>query len=379
MNVKKYQFFISSTYTDLIDERRMVMETVINLGHMPIGMELFNASDDSQWEYIKRKIDETDYYILILGDRYGSLDSDGVGFTEKEYRYALSKEVPIITFLMSDDLIKNLQDEKRESKHRDKLLIFKELVSKKLCKIWRTKYELVNYVTIGIIELMDNNPRCGWVRGTFVTNAISKESSNIPSSSNNSNLSNYDMKEENNLDLLSRENEHKLYELAKRLIELMKGKEVDILMKIFRESIAKDIAKYIKEIILKKLEDSTKEDIQLTLEEVYVRSNKDLSMEAEIIREHCCHYMCFLQTPSSKNFLFNILLKEKSQFVRRGIYMGIILMTNDNQLLVKYLQELNSNPLVASINAGYHQCYYGDKFFNEGYLFSENNLNRVCK
>jgi len=47
-------------------------------------MEMFNAGDESQWELIKRAIDRTDYYIVIIGYKYGSVDDD-IGYTEKEY------------------------------------------------------------------------------------------------------------------------------------------------------------------------------------------------------------------------------------------------------------------------------------------------------
>ena len=96
------------------------MESLINLGHMPIGMELFNAADETQWGVIKRKIDDCDYYVLIISDRYGSTDSDGIGFTEKEYDYAISKKKPIISFLRTDESIQNLKLADRETKNKKK-------------------------------------------------------------------------------------------------------------------------------------------------------------------------------------------------------------------------------------------------------------------
>lgn len=53
---KKYQVFISSTYKDLIEERRLVMEALLQMNCFPVGMEYFNASDDSQWEIIKNSL-----------------------------------------------------------------------------------------------------------------------------------------------------------------------------------------------------------------------------------------------------------------------------------------------------------------------------------
>lgn len=52
-------------------------------------MKLFKAFDESQKETIKKWINESDAYILILGGRYGSIDdSTGKSYTHWEYDYA---------------------------------------------------------------------------------------------------------------------------------------------------------------------------------------------------------------------------------------------------------------------------------------------------
>ena len=73
---KVYQVFVSSTYADLVDERRRVSETLAKAGYVPAGMELFPATDQKQLEFIKRVIDRCDYYVVIIGGRYGSLADD---------------------------------------------------------------------------------------------------------------------------------------------------------------------------------------------------------------------------------------------------------------------------------------------------------------
>ena len=60
---KRYQVFISSTYTDLKEERRAVIQTVIEADCIPAGMELFPAADEEQLTFIKRVIDDCDYYL----------------------------------------------------------------------------------------------------------------------------------------------------------------------------------------------------------------------------------------------------------------------------------------------------------------------------
>jgi hypothetical protein len=91
----KYQVFISSTYRDLIDERERVTRAVLEMGHIPVGMEMFSAADEEQWKIITRHIDESDYYVVIVGHRYGSI-TDGISYTRKEYEYALSQRIPVL-------------------------------------------------------------------------------------------------------------------------------------------------------------------------------------------------------------------------------------------------------------------------------------------
>ena len=104
MDSTKYQVFISSTYKDLEEERESIIKAVLEMYHIPIGMEMFSAEDEEQWEIIRRTIEVSDYYVLILGLRYGSKTSDGISFTQKEYEYALEKKIPVLAFIMSDDV-----------------------------------------------------------------------------------------------------------------------------------------------------------------------------------------------------------------------------------------------------------------------------------
>lgn len=96
---KKLQVFVSSTYTDLIEERQAAVEAILDAGHIPAGMELFKAGK-SQMKTIQKWIDDSDVYMLILGGRYGSIEEEsGLSYTELEYRYALSKNMPVFAIV----------------------------------------------------------------------------------------------------------------------------------------------------------------------------------------------------------------------------------------------------------------------------------------
>src|SRR5438874_7109473 len=96
---KRYQIFISSTYADLKQERQHVIQTVMELDCIPAGMELFPAADEEQFQFIMRVIDDCDYYLLIIGGRYGSTSENGISYTEQEYDYAINRGLKVIALL----------------------------------------------------------------------------------------------------------------------------------------------------------------------------------------------------------------------------------------------------------------------------------------
>lgn len=161
---KKYQVFVSSTYQDLLEERKEVMQALLELDCIPVGMELFPATDDDQWTLIKGLIDDCDYYILIVGGRYGSVSSTGISYTQMEYEYAISQDIPIISFLpKSPEKIEVGKTEKKEE-GKKKLLEFKKLAEQKMCRYWINASDLGSIVSRSLIKLIKNKPRPGWVK-----------------------------------------------------------------------------------------------------------------------------------------------------------------------------------------------------------------------
>lgn len=161
---KRYQVFVSSTFRDLEEERQEVMHALLELDCMPAGMELFPAANETQWNLIKKVIDDCDYYVLILGGRYGSIGPEGISYTEMEYRYAISTGKPTIAFLHRNPgkIIADKSESTVEGK--EKLQAFRESVEKKLCKHWDSAQELGSVVSRSLIQLIKSTPAVGWVR-----------------------------------------------------------------------------------------------------------------------------------------------------------------------------------------------------------------------
>ncbi len=168
---KRFQVFLSSTYEDLKAERLEVMKAILELDCIPCGMEYFPAASEDQWTYIKELIDQCDYYVVIVANRYGSTAPDGTSYTQKEYEYAVSQGVPAIAFLHSDpgSIASKLSEEKSEGKK--KLKEFQNVLKSKLCKEWSSVHELGAVVSRSLTQLIKRNPRPGWVRAEGLASA----------------------------------------------------------------------------------------------------------------------------------------------------------------------------------------------------------------
>lgn len=166
---KRYQVFVSSTYIDLVQERSKVMHALMELDCIPSGMEFFPAIDEEQWLYIQRAIDECDYYVLILAARYGSVTSDNISYTEKEYDYAVAMKKPILALLHQDPGNIILDKTDKSDFLRTKLEEFREKVQTgRLTKYWNNSDDLPGKVALGLVQTIKKFPATGWVRGNQI-------------------------------------------------------------------------------------------------------------------------------------------------------------------------------------------------------------------
>lgn len=171
---KRYQVFVSSTYADLKDERQKVLQTLMEMDCIPSGMEMFPASDEEQWEFIKKVIDDCDYYLLIIGGRYGSLSSDGISYTEKEYQYAVEKGIKVIAFLHESPEDLSVSKTDIDPELMAKLSEFRSQVSSgRLVKFWTHANELPGLVALSLTKTIKTYPAVGWVRANNQTSSES--------------------------------------------------------------------------------------------------------------------------------------------------------------------------------------------------------------
>lgn len=169
---KKLQVFISSTFTDLIDERQAAVQAVLKAGHIPAGMELFKSADESQKETIKRWIDESDVYILILGGRYGSIDEEtGKSYTHWEYDYAGEVGKERFAIVITEEASRQKGQANLdfiERKNFTKYEEFRKLVLSKISTFFSDERDIKLAIHEKLPEYHGRDDLHGWVSGKEV-------------------------------------------------------------------------------------------------------------------------------------------------------------------------------------------------------------------
>lgn len=176
MAQKKLQVFVSSTYTDMKAERQAAVEAILQAGHIPAGMELFASGDESQWETIRRWIDDSDVFMLILGGRYGSLEpKTGKSYIQLEYEYALEKKKPLFAAVITEKCIEakvksaGVDAIERENGHL--LKPFRAIVTDRISRFFDDPKDvkIIVFESLGRFVQYDNLP--GWFRGNELIDA----------------------------------------------------------------------------------------------------------------------------------------------------------------------------------------------------------------
>lgn len=222
---KKLQVFISSTYTDLIEERQAAVQAVLSAGHIPAGMELFTAGDQSQKEIIKEWIEESDVYMLILGGRYGSIDKEtGKSYTHWEYDYACEINKPRFSLVLTDDAINHkievIKDHKKVLEY-DNAQLYKEfkdnLISSKLVNMIDDLKDIENGILKSLRKIERSSNLSGWISGKDVPDVKSLLEENSKLLKENLKLTSVIKKLNEKLELENRYNGHS-YEYVKKYL-----------------------------------------------------------------------------------------------------------------------------------------------------------------
>lgn len=169
MTEKRYQVFISSTYADLQEERALLMQVLPSLGCLPVGMDAHPVGGMTL-STIKKMIDDCDYYIALVGSRYGTLSPSGVSYTHVEYVYASTKQKPILVLMHDAPERRPLEFQERTMEGKLKFNDFRQLLMRGPNTRWTDTKELEYAVRRALPTLIDAKPATGWVRASTLSN-----------------------------------------------------------------------------------------------------------------------------------------------------------------------------------------------------------------
>lgn len=162
---RKYQIFVSSTYFDLHAYRGVVMQAIMNLGHIPAGMEIL-PTGRPPWDTIEESIRSSDYFLLLLGKCYGTIDQKtGLGFTERELNYAAAQGIPVIVLML------DLAAPWRGDADHDSTLVdgFRERLRQNFTPhYWRDDASLTSEALAEIHRAIERSPATGWIEGWYL-------------------------------------------------------------------------------------------------------------------------------------------------------------------------------------------------------------------
>jgi hypothetical protein len=172
---KKHQVFVCSTFKDLKEQRQDLFIELYRNGFIPMGMEGFVPGDQGQLDYIRERIDECDYFVIMVAHRFGTPSpgsSSGESITEFEYGYAMSKgSIPVSRFVIDEAAPWPGGDDYRSTGNFLRRLIdFKHRLERSSHDLYDTnpwnKENLVHKVLTSLNMMRQRTPRPGLIRPT---------------------------------------------------------------------------------------------------------------------------------------------------------------------------------------------------------------------
>jgi|GEM_PF-3515527 len=155
--------FISSTFIDLYEDRNEVANTLRKRGLNVNALDIKPASTQSSRNEILNGIKESDFVILLIGDRYGSILKNMTGnerqsITWWEYTNALKMGKPVIAYFKNfDSSDPNSHDDRSDALYNKKRELFdrfkKRVTEKHNPAFYKNSYDLAEKLDSSLISI----------------------------------------------------------------------------------------------------------------------------------------------------------------------------------------------------------------------------------
>ncbi len=168
---KKYHIYISSTLDDLKTERQELSRLIYELGHIPVTMDLFDSSNEEDWELIKKNIEGSDYFLALVAHKYNPRE-DKTSLIEKEYIHALKRGVPVLSLIISDTARWKASKKESDPKVIKQLDAHKEQLKNHPHAFWSNSGELIQKAQLMLVRQIFLHPADGWVRADRIADPV---------------------------------------------------------------------------------------------------------------------------------------------------------------------------------------------------------------
>lgn len=162
------KIFISSSYLDLIEERNESIDTVDRISDTKaIVMERFSSDPNPPKNVCLENLEKCDAVILILGFKYGSIDSEeNLSLTEIEYNAAKALNLPVFVFIKKND--EDNWKPNEEDKRKELLISFKKrLDGERYRETFKEVHELGKKIPLAIHNYELKNGEIGILNPLF--------------------------------------------------------------------------------------------------------------------------------------------------------------------------------------------------------------------
>lgn len=160
---KRYHVFISTTEADMHAERVVLSQTLVSQGFFSWGLEQRTPLTTA---FARRQIDDCDYFILMLGSRYGELSASGVSYMHLEYIYAVTKQKPILVLMYEAPESRADEFQDRQPEGKVKFLDFRRQLQRErdMVMTFRDLRDLEIAIRHTMPQFLNRYPAQGWIR-----------------------------------------------------------------------------------------------------------------------------------------------------------------------------------------------------------------------
>lgn len=144
-------------------ERSVLAQTLASLGFFSWGLE---ARTPLTTAFARRQIDDCDYFVLLLGSRYGDLSASGVSYVHLEYIYAITKQKPVLVILHESPETRAPELQELTKEGQRKFEDFRRQLQRErdMVVTFREPRELEVILRHAMPQLTQRYPALGWVR-----------------------------------------------------------------------------------------------------------------------------------------------------------------------------------------------------------------------